>query len=77
VSDIQQRFEFLAAQFEMFVRDLEACRNREQRWVLLGGMIRLIEEIDRLIWAEQLAGWDTHVAQLPSNPHNLAKAASQ
>jgi len=55
VSDTQQRFEFLAAQFEMFVRDLEACRSREQRWVLLGGMIRLIEEIDRLLLNEQLA----------------------
>jgi len=75
VSDIQQRFEFLAAQFERFVRDLETCRSREQRWLLLGGMIRLIEEIDRLILAEQLAGWDTHVVQLPSNPHNLAKAS--
>jgi len=55
VSDIQQRFEFLAAQFEMFVRDLEACQSREQRWVLLGSMILVIEEIDRLLLNEQLA----------------------
>jgi hypothetical protein len=55
VSDMQQRFESLAAQFEMFVRDLDECRGREQRWVLLQGMVVLIEEIDRLLLNEQLA----------------------
>jgi hypothetical protein len=54
VSDIQQRFESLEAQFEMFVRDLDECRSREQRWVLLQGMVVLIEEIDRLLLNEQL-----------------------
>ena len=55
VSHTQKRFEFLAAQFEMFVRDLDECRSREQRWVLLHGMALLIEEIDRLLLNEQLA----------------------
>jgi hypothetical protein len=55
VSDIQQRFESLAAQFDMFVRDLDECRSREQRWVLLQGMVLLIEEIDRFLLNEQLA----------------------
>ena len=55
VSDIQQSFESLAAQFEMFVRDLDECRSQEQRWVLLQGMVLLIEEIDRLLLNEQLA----------------------
>lgn len=55
VAHTQERFESLAAQFDMFVRDLDECRSREQRWVLLQGMVLLIEEIDRLLLNEQLA----------------------
>jgi len=55
VSDTPQTFESLAARFEMFVRDLDECRSREQRWVLLQGMVLLIEEIDQLLLNEQLA----------------------
>ena len=69
----QQQFESLLAQFDVLERDLRECQISEQRWVLLEDMIRLLEEIDRLI-SEQLA--DSQVSATPAEPSPKARSLS-
>jgi hypothetical protein len=40
-----QRFERLAAHFEMIAQDLSACQNQEERRELLKGMILVLEQM--------------------------------
>ena len=71
MKDTRQRFDSLAAQFDLLTRDLDECRSREQRWLLLEGM-SLLREIEQLILHEQSAAESAGAA--PTNPP-FAKAA--
>ena len=68
VSYTQQRFESLAALFDVLVRDLGKCQTLKLRWALLQRMTLLIEEIDQLLLNEQLA----LVPPLSKAAHHLA-----
>jgi len=70
--DTQQTFDSLAAQFEVFTRDLRECQSREQRWLLLEGMSLLIGEIEQLLLHEQSAAESACAA--PTTPP-FARAA--
>ena len=77
VPTASQRFERLAAQFEMIEHNLSECQKPEQRRELLVGMMVLLDQIDDILTDEQPLFLDSKPdSTVPSNPP-LSKAAHQ
>jgi hypothetical protein len=71
-----QRFERLAAQFEMIAQDLSVCQNQEERRELLKGMILVLEQMADFCMNDHSLLDSKPDGPTPSNPL-LSKAAHQ
>jgi hypothetical protein len=74
MSNDPDRFWDLAAQFEVMARDLEECKNSNQRWELLKGMLVKIKDLEQIVYADQSLLDSKPNSTAPSNPP-LSKAA--
>jgi hypothetical protein len=75
MSNVPQRFGWLAKQFEQLAHDLSACQDTEHRKQMLRKMRIVIDEADGLLMNEQLLDSERD-STAPSSPP-LSKATLQ
>jgi len=77
MSNVPQRFGWLAKQFEQLAHDLSACQDTEQRKQMLRKMKIVIDDADELIIKEHSNLDSERDSTAASNPPPLSKAAHQ
>jgi hypothetical protein len=76
MSDAPQRFERLAAQFEVMAHNLNVCQDPKQRRELLIGMMAVLKQMDDILMSDPSLSSSKPDSTAPSDPP-LRKAAHQ